>query len=1218
MKRFLLPRTCSALGVLCVCLSVPAGIVVFSPVASAQVTNGRFSGTVTDTSGAVIPNAAVTLTNTTNHDIRTTTSNGSGLFNFSGLPSGDYSLSISMAGFQKSVTNGLHLDPGDSRAIPAIQMQNGTDVQTVTVTADNNSIPLDTGERSDLITAEEIKHLAVEGRDVTELFKTLPGFAIAGQGVNNAAYDPSQVSVNGALGSYSANGNPISGVALKLDGANITDPGNYGAAIQNVNYDQVAEVKVQTSNFDAQGSNGPVVVNAVTTAGGDKFHGKLYTYARTSQLDSTDWLSGATGQQKAPDREIYPGFTIGGPVLIPGTNFNHARKFTFFGGAEDYAQRDIYAYGNAAGAIVHALVPTQNMRNGNFSAAELSNYLGGLYAPPGSVAAANGSAFVGLSTQPTIARDGTAIANGMISSAYQDPGFQALYKTMPLPNVPTNVSGQYNWVQTNFVNNDLWQAVGRGDLAISDKNKLFGRYSVERGNSGVPEVPYYSPGQLNTPGGLLSTVNSESAAANLTTVINATTTNQVYGSISYLNQGFVAGNQSALSASALGYPYKGIYPNNGSLEIPQFQTYGAQYGLPLGLFPDLSYGSIFAHKFDPVGGDTFTKVWGHHTASFGTYVERVTNNQRIPGGTTNGALSQYAEQMSTIAVPNPITDGDGTKADLSENLAANDYEGYVASFSQQNLLPDTNLYFWNTDFFATDAYKVVPTVTLTFGLRVEHLGLWNDAHGAGVALFEPSTINSTTLPQPGFLWHSVDSSLPLSGNHSQLAFLEPRLGFAWDISKKGTTVLRGGWGEYRTHDSWNDASNAVSSTEGLHSTSVGGAGISLRAIGLTNLPNNAGGANLTDFALTAGDNEEPLTDTYSITLNQQLPWKISGLIGYVGNNSRFLLDDQSNQTVALDNVNAIPVGTLSGLYPLTGPAGTTTLVNLTTAQINAARPYANFGAIDVPNHVAFSNYNGVQLSATRQTGRILFNVNYTFGKALGIIANPVDPFHLYSNYGVESFDRSQIFNATYTFMVGNPIKNRLIGGATNGWEISGITTYQSGADLQTSVSNPNFALGGTIGPPGGTQTYGVSSITFLGTPDVSLQPETVCSPRSGLATHQYINGACFRLPAMGQNGPAFYPYLHGPAYFDSDLSAQKAFSFPHEQSLQLRFAAFNFLNHPLTSFTGNFTNETTLSLNNSAVGATPQSAVYDPTSRFGFADYKEGRRVVEVSLKYSF
>ncbi len=1208
-------------------LLLPATFSVIPPAASAQVTNGRISGTVTDSTGAIIPNANVVLTNTASKDVRTSTSNNSGLFNFAGLPSGDYSLSVTAKGFQTSIFNGLHLDPGDSRTVPNIQLQNGEAVQSVTVDADNNNIPLDTGERSDLITSEQIKHLAVEGRDVTELFKTLPGFAIAGQGVNNGAYDPSQVSVSGALGNYAANGNPISGVSLKLDGANITDPGNYGAAIQNVNYDQVAEVKVQTSNFGAEDSNGPVVVNAVTTSGGDKFHGKLYTYARTSQLDSTDWLSGATNQAKAPDREIYPGFTIGGPVLIPGTKFNHNHKFTFFAGAEDYAQRDTYAYNSSSSAIVHALVPTQAMRNGDFSAASLQNYLGGLYFDPkypNDPTHLNPS-FVNIATKPTIAPDGSAIVNGQIPMAFQDPGFQALYKAMPLPNLAqTNVSGQYNWVTTNFVNNDLWQAIGRGDLAISDRTKLFGRYSVEKGTQGIPEVPYYSPGQLNTPGGLESTFNSQSAASSLTTVINSNLTNQLFGSLAYLDQGFAAGNQASLNASSLGYPYKGIYANNGSTEIPQFQTYCTSCGLPLGLFPDTSYGPIFAHKLDLVGGDTVTKVWGNHTASFGTYVERVENNERIPFGTTNGVLTQYYEQTTTLhptdgSAPVAITDVDGTKAYLSENYAANNYEGYTGSFSQQNLLPDTNLYFWNTDFFATDAWKVRPRFTITFGLRAEHLGLWNDAHGQGVALFEPSTITtpaSASLPQPGFLWHSIDSKLPLSGNKSRLLYYEPRVGFAWDIHGNGSTVLRGGFGEYRTHDSWNDASNAVTSTEGLHSTSVGGAGASLRAIGLTNLPNNGGGASLTNYGLTAGDTEQPLTDTYSATLNQQLPWRLNLLIGYVGNNSRYLLNDQSNQTVALDNVNAIPVGTLTALYPLTGGTGVTTVGNLTTAQVNALRPYAGFGAIDVPNHVAYSNYNGLQTAITHQTGHFLFNVNYTWGKALGIIANPVNPFNLGSNYGVESFDRTNIFNATYTYEVGKLIKNRFVGGFTNGWEVSGITTYQSGQDLQTGVSNPNFGLSGTIGPSG--SSYAVNSSNFLGTPDVSLQPVLTCNPKSGLTTHQFINGACFALPALGHNGPAFYPYLHGPAYFDSDLSAQKAFNFAHGQSVQLRFAAFNFLNHPLTSFTGNFSNETTLSINDTNPGATPATATYSPTSRFGFADYKQGRRVVEMSLKYSF
>ncbi len=1199
---------------LAACLLAPAAVTVFTPTLYAQTTNARLSGTVTDQSGAVIPGADVTLVNTVNNDVRTTTSNASGLFSFAGLPSGDFSITVNAKGFQKFSETGLHLDPGDSRNLPSVSLKTGSDAQTVTVTADND-IPLDTGERSDLITAEEIKHLAVEGRDVTELFKTLPGFAIAGQGVNNAAYDPSQVNVSGALGNYSANGNPISGVALKLDGANITDPGNYGAAIQNVNYDQVQEVKVQTSNFDASGSNGPVVVNAVTTAGGDKFHGKLYTYARTSQLDSTDWLSGATGQAKAPDREIYPGFTIGGPILIPGTSFNKNRKFTFFAGAEDYAQRDIYAYGGASGAIVHALVPTQNMRNGDFSQAELQNYLGGLYTNTG---------FTQIATVPTIAPDGSAIMGGQIPAAFKDPGFQALYKAMPLPNVPTNVSGQYNWVQTNFINNDLWQAIGRGDLAISDRNKLFGRYSVERGSQGVPEVPYYSPGQLNTPGGLLSTFNSQSASANLTTVINATTTNQVFGGIAYLDQGFAAGNASALSASALGYPYKGIYSQNGTQEIPQFQNYDTSSGLPLGLFPDLSYGPLFAHKFDPSGGDTLTKVWGQHTASFGVYTERVTNNQRLTGGYTNGALSQYYMQTSTITTPNPITDLDGSKADLSENWAANNYEGYTAQFAQQNLVPDTNLYFWNVDFFANDAWKVTPTVTVTYGMRFEHLGLWNDAHGLGVAIFNPSTINlpadTTTLPQPGFAWHSIQPNLPLSGNKSAGMYFEPRFGVAWDVSGKGKTVVRGGFGEYRTHDSWNDASEAVSSTEGLHASSVGGGGLSLRALSSVSLPNNAGGLNLATYALTPGDNEQPTTDTYSVTVNQALPWHMNALLGYVGNNSRHLYNDASNQTVALDNVNAVPIGALTAKYPLLPPTtGATYLGNLTTAEINAARPYPNYGAIDVPNHTAYSNYNGVQAAITRQAGRILFNVNYTFGKALGIIANPVNAFDLATNYGVESFDRSQIFNSTYTFEVGNPVKGVLLGSLANGWELSGITTFQSGQDLQTGVATPNFGLSGSVGPTGSTTQYGISSTNWLGTPDgVTLQPITTCNPRTGLTHNQYINGACFAAPAIGTNGPSFYPYLHGPAYFDSDLSAQKSFSLPHDQSIQFRIAAFNFLNHPLTSFTGNFSNETTLQLNDTNPGATPQQAVYDPTSRFGFADYKQGRRVAELSLKYSF
>lgn len=231
---------------------------------------------------------------------------------FSGVPTGNYDVQITAAGFKGFEQNAIHLDPGDQRSVRDIHLNAGGANDTVDVTSGSDSINLDSGEQSSLISSQDIAHLSVEGRDVTELFKILPGFAISrggGGNIDNQTYDPSQVSVNGALGSYAANGTPLNGVALLSDGADVTDPGNFGAAVQNINYEQVAEVKVQTSSFTDDGACGPIVVNAVGKSGGNKYHGSLYTYARTSQLNSTDWIANYTGQQKPPDRQVYPGFT---------------------------------------------------------------------------------------------------------------------------------------------------------------------------------------------------------------------------------------------------------------------------------------------------------------------------------------------------------------------------------------------------------------------------------------------------------------------------------------------------------------------------------------------------------------------------------------------------------------------------------------------------------------------------------------------------------------------------------------------------------------------------------------------------------------------------------------------------------------------------------------------------------------------------------------------
>ncbi len=1256
-------------GTLSACMLIPAGLGLAGSAAYAQTINASVSGTVTDSTGAIVPNVPVTLKNSNSGDTRTINSNGSGFFTFAGVPSGDYTVTIVAPGFQKLSEAGIHLDPGDSRNLPSLALQTGNVNDTVNVEA-STDVPLDTGERADLITAEEIKHLSVEGRDVTELFKTLPGFAITNGGpgnVSNSSYDPSQVNVSGALGNYSANGNPVSGISLKLDGADITDPGNYGSAMQNVNYDQVGEVKVQVSNFGADVANGPVVVSTVTKAGGDHFHGSIYAYARTSKLDSTDAFAKATGSGKAPDQEVYPGFTVGGPVLIPGTGFNKNRKLTFFAGAEDYAQRNIYAYNGASGALVHALVPTANMRKGIFTATELQNYLGPqLYVagtPLQGATATNGltpgSTYQNINQVPTFYKDGTPIVGGTLNSSFADPGFQAIFNGMPLPNQVATNANPYNYQAQNFINDDLWQALGRVDLAISQRNHFFGRYSVERGNSGVPGTIYYNQGELNTPGGGLSTINSESAAANLTTIINATLTNQFYGSLAYLNQAFVSGNPGALTS----YPYQGAFAN-GRKVIPQLGNYYDGSGLPRQLSPDYALSPIFAHKFDPTGGDTVTKVWGTHTAVFGAYVQRIVNNQKQPFQTTNGTINQYYLPGAN----QKITDVDGTSATMSGNWVANNFEGYTSSYSQQNILPDTNMYFWNNDFFAQDSWKVSQRLTLNYGMRFEHLGLWNDAYGQGVAIFDPSLIasGSGASPYPGFEWHATNPNLPLSGIASKPLYFEPRVGFAFDVFGTGKTVVRGGYGEYRSHDSWNDASSAVNVTQHTRSVNYGGGGLSLRAVSTLNIdpangtvPNsstyNAGASNSVSggsgsfSALTPGDNQQPLTDTYSFTINQALPHHINALIGYVGNNSRFLLDDGSNQTVALDNVNAIPIGGLYRANPNTAspcygqvltptginPAGNPcsfTSAGASSEQIDQYRPLntatVQYGAIFVPKHNLFANYNGIQASISKQTGRILFNANYTFSKALGVLGGyqngePANPFNLLDNYGPETFDRTHIFNATYTFEVGNPVQNKYLGELANGWEVSGISTLQSGPNIAAILSNPGFGINGSIGNQNlangnpNPNYITINNQVYLGTPDVSLQPTLLCNPKSGTSGRTFINGSCFGTPNFLQNGPYQYPYVHGPAYFDTDLSAQKSFKIHNEQNVQVRFSAFNFINHDLTSFSGSFPNEYTLNLTNTAGTGFTQGAL-DPSLGFGTAHYSTGRRVVEVSAKYNF
>ncbi len=1234
----------------------------------AQGTTATLGGTVKDSSGAVVARASIKVRNTKTGDIRTTLSNGSGVFSFSALPSGDYVVDISYKGFGTFEQTGIHLDPGDDRSVLSISLMAG-DAQSVTVTQANSGITTDSGELSNTISAEDISHLAVEGRDVTELLKILPGQAINPGSfplAENRSYDPSIVNFTGAIGAYSGNGTPINATALLSDGADITDPGSYGIAIQNVNYDQVAEVKVATGSFSADTARGPVVINAIGKSGGNQYHGSLYVYGRTTQLNSIDWLAGYTKQGKPPERQIYPGGTFGEPVLIPGTSFNHNRKLTFFVAGEDYVQRNVYAYGSANSAILGAIVPTAEMHLGHYNATEIAKYAGQYYKPN----VPNGgcsNTFGNVCAVPQVGPGNQAIINGDIS-AYLDPLAKLLINTYPLPNLdPGARTGLFNYVTTNLTNNNLYQAKGRLDYAVSDRNKLFGSYSIEKGTSFqpngiynyIPSVPF---GNVNTPGGgEISPIASHVASLNYTSILSNSLTNEFYAAGAYFSQSFSARNTGPLSKdpaiAASGNPYNFLF-NNGSKALPSLGDYGSD-GTPFNTPFDFTYGGYYAKKQIRTAGDNVTKLIGAHTLRAGVFYQWSSNPQSAQVN-TNGNIAQY---YLPATFNDPVfgvvhnTDGNG----LPGNYLADTAEGHYFGFSQVSFQPRNNIFFWNFSGYVQDHWRVTPHLSIDIGVRLEHMTPWSDAHGQGIAVFSPDDYNATAAAaasptnksshQPGILYHAINSAIPLTGTTLPTVFAEPRGGFAWDPFGDGHTTVRGGAGMYRQHDSYNDVQNPLNTASGLLSYNVNYGQLSTTSALQSGL-SNAFTKDQSVSAVTMGDHQQPVIYTYNAAVDQQFAHHFVLEVAYAGNHAQHLLN-----TFGPQNINALPVGSLFKPQPNTRPdagvtpgtiypfygvlnaANNTAITNLQTAAVDSYRPYPLYAALNAQSHTAFSNYNGLQtqLSQNGKYGR--FAVNYTWSKALGAVSGG-DPTNIRNDYNPPNYNRAHIFNLTYGVQSNQHFKERAAALIANNWEVSGYLGYQSGPNMQSIYGN-NFGIGGNLTLPlgatvtlpngntsvcastatqGGACNFGISNTDILGTPDVALQPRITGQLR-GSGKKQFANGGALGVPTIGTNGTFHLGYLPGPAFFDTDISATRHIAINEHNNLALRVAAFNFINHPITSFSSQDATAYTINYNQMPATQNANNALLGATNvntNFGTANYKTGRRILELSLRYDF
>jgi hypothetical protein len=264
------------------------------------------------------------------------------------------------------------------------------------------------------------------------------------------------------------------------------------------------------------------------------------------------------------------------------------------------------------------------------------------------------------------------------------------------------------------------------------------------------------------------------------------------------------------------------------------------------------------------------------------------------------------------------------------------------------------------------------------------------------------------------------------------------------------------------------------------------------------------------------------------------------------------------------------------------------------------------------------------------------NLNYTFSKAQGVVGNSgtgqlIDQFDVNHNIGVLPNSRKHLFNAVYSVELPRANVNRVLGGVINGWQVTGILQLQSGPNL-TGFQNQNFGmsfsgvnghnLSNAVIPVAGVdchdpndpnfaQCHAISNLSILGTPNIQLNPILTCNPASGLKEHQYINANCFAAPTQeGQNGPIVLPAIYGPAYFNWDMGLFKNFAISENQRLQFRFNLYNWMNHPLWSFNGSNLN---LGFSQDAALNMTQS-----NSTFGYTTQKQGHRIIEMGVKYTF
>ena len=1025
------------------------------------------------------------------------------------------------------------------------------------------------------------------------------------------------------LGNIFSNGTRGNTQDLTLNGVTDTDYGANGRMMATVSLDSVQEFKVLTSNYDAEyGKDSGAHISVVTKGGTQAFHGSGYWNYRDKGMNANTWINNRDGIAKPLYHFNYLGYTVGGPVYIPG-KFNIPKDKLFFFWSEEY-QRQYTPRDQNGNSLFRTTVPTALERTGDFSqSVNSSGNPFNLIRDP-------------LSGQPCTSsnRRGCFQDGGVLgkipSSQLYAPGM-ALLNLFPLPN--TSGASGFNFIYQPIGSLPRHEQVLRIDYNLSDKWRLWGslintpqdEWDINGAASGFSLAPNFPITAIdyNHPRYLYN--------LNVTTIVNPRTTNEAQFGVSHHFNTIVPVDPQAISRAATGITLPTLYtPLFGF--FPDFSFSGSRISnSPTMRFnAGGAYTPFFTKNAIIEGTDNLTVVRGKHLFKTGIYIHRNRKDQTafVP---TEG-IYNWGDSSS-----NPFDTGFGY---------ANAAIGVFQTFTQANAFANGEYRFTNLEFYGQDTWKVTPRLTLDYGVRFYWVQPEFDRL-LQTSNFFPNKWNSSQAPRlffPSFDAQAnrigidlatgqttsgvnIGKIVPNSGNltdgilqagkgiskylmQSPGILFGPRVGLAFDLTGRQNLVFRAGAGAYYDRYQGNEIFALITNPPTIFQPSVVNG--FAQNISVNNSLLSPGGITAISY-----NGNVPTVYNYSAGIQGKLPWAMVVDVSYVGSLGRHLLDTL--------NLNPVPYGAdflPQNQDPTKVKANPNAPLGSNAYDANFLRPYPGYGGINLEEFSNTSNYNSLQVTLDRRFAKGLFlGVAYTWSKCMDLGSNDgaghrIDSFNRLANYGPCDFDlrRNLIFNYVYSLPRASSLgsfNNRVTRAAFDGWQLSGTTQFRTGTAFTPGFNIPGFAGSSSNQTP---QLY-------TGTPDFGPRIELIGNPYAGTTDSPYnrLNAAAFAPASVGSIGlESSRNFLNNPGVNDWDMSLQRNVRLTERAHLQFRMDAFNVFNH--TQFTGinSFVNFSGLT------NPTPTNLAINPTTGavnnggFGAVNGVRQARILQTVVRLVF